>query len=139
MKPNALIGKPKPPTTAEVAMALGATKVLWDRLLAGLADEHNLTVQEWNSYSPKAGWALRLKLKGRNILYLIPCQKCFFVSFALGDKAVEAARRSDLPAGVIKIINEAKRYGEGTGVRLEIKKPKDIEVVKQLAAIKLAH
>jgi len=139
MKPNAFIGKPKPPTTAEVATALGDTKALWDRLLAGLADEHNLTVQEWNSYSPKAGWALRLKLKDRNILYLTPCQKCFFVSFALGDKAVAAARQSNLPPGVIKTINEAKRYAEGTGVRLEIGKPNDIEIVKQLAAIKLAH
>lgn len=139
MKPNAFIGQPKPPTAVEVAKALGDTKTLWDRLLAGLADEHNLTVQEWNSYSRKAGWLLRLKRKDRNILYLIPCQKSFFVSFALDDKAVAAARQSNLPPGVIKIISEAKRYAEGTGVRIEMKKPKDIEVVKQLAAIKLAH
>jgi hypothetical protein len=61
------------------------------------------------------------------------------VPFALGDKAVEAARQSRLPPSVIKTINEAKRYAEGTGVRMEMKKPKDIEIVKQLAAIKLAH
>ncbi len=139
MLPNAFIDKPKKPTAAELTAALGPSKALWDRLLAGLADEHNLTVQEWNSYSRKAGWSLRLKLKDRNILYLTPCQGCFFVSFALGDKAVTAARQSNLPPGVIKIINEAKRYAEGTAVRLEIKKPKDIEIVKQLAAIKLAH
>ena len=139
MLPNAFIDKPKKPTAAELTAALGPAKALWDQLLAGLADEHNLTVQEWNSYSPKAGWALRLKLKDRNILYLIPCQKCFFVSFALGDKAVAAARQSGLPQRVIKIINEAKRYVEGTGVRIEMKKPKDIEIVKKLAAIKLAH
>jgi hypothetical protein len=139
MKPNAFIGESRPPAEKQLADALGPAKSTWDRLLAGLADEHNLTVQEWNSYSPKAGWALRLKLKDRNILYLTPCQKCFFVSFALGDKAVTAARQSNLPPGVIKIINEAKRYAEGTAVRLEIGKPKDIEIVKQLAAIKLAH
>ena len=139
MKPNAFIGKSKPPTAAELATALGAAKVLWDRLLAGLADELNLTVQEWNSYSLKAGWSLRLKLKDRNILYLAPRQGGFLVSFALSNKAVAAARQSRLPADVIKIINEAKRYAEGTGVRLEIRKPKDIAVVKQLAAIKLAH
>jgi hypothetical protein len=139
MKPNAFIGKPKPPTGAELTAALGQARPLWDRLLAGLADEHNLTVQEWNSYSPKAGWSLRLKLKERNIVYLTPCQGCFRVSFVLGDKAVAAARQSNLPAGVIKTINEAKRYAEGTGIRLEMKKPKDIEIVKQLATIKLAH
>ena len=139
MLPNAFIDKPKKPTAAELTAALGPSKTLWDQLLAGLADEHNLTVQEWNSYSRKAGWSMRLKLKDRNILYLTPCQGCFFVSFALGDKAVQAARQSGLPQSVIKIIDEAKRYVEGTGVRIEMKKPKDIEIAKKLAAIKLAH
>jgi hypothetical protein len=140
MLPNAFIDKPKKPTAAELTAALGGpAKALWDQLLAGLADERNLTVQEWNSYSRKAGWSLRLKLKDRNILYLTPCRGSFFVSFALGDKAVEAARQSRLPPSVIKTINEAKRYAEGTGIRIEMKKPKDIEIAKQLAAIKLAH
>jgi hypothetical protein len=61
------------------------------------------------------------------------------VSFALGDKAVQAARQSRLPQRVIRMINEARRYAEGTGIRIEMKKPKDIEIAKQLAAIKLAH
>ena len=139
MQPNAFIGKSKQPTAAELTAALGQARPLWDRSLAGLAEEHNLTVREWNSYSPKAGWSLRLKLKDRNILYLTPCQGCFRVSFVLGDKAVAAARQSSLPQSVIKTINAAKRYAEGTAVRLEMKKPKDIEIVKQLAAIKLAH
>jgi hypothetical protein len=139
MPPNAFIGKPQKPTDAELAAALGAAKALWDQLLAGLADEHSLTVREWNSYSRKAGWSLRLKHKDRNILYLSPREGCFFASFALGDKAVAAARQSDLPQSVIKIINEAKRYAEGTGVRIEVKKPKDLETVTKLAGIKLAH
>jgi hypothetical protein len=61
------------------------------------------------------------------------------VSFTLGDKAMQAARQSGLPQNVIKIINEARRYAEGTGIRIEMKKPKDIEIAKKLAAIKLAH
>jgi hypothetical protein len=139
MPPNAFIGKSQPPTADELTAALGDAKVLWDKLLGELADEHNLTVQEWNSYSPKAGWSLRLKLKDRNIVYLAPRTGCFLTSFVLGDKAVAAARQSGLPQSVIKTINEAKRYAEGTAVRIEMKKPKDIETIKQLAAIKLAH
>jgi hypothetical protein len=42
-----------------------------------------------------------------------------------------------MPPHVIKIINEAKRYAEGTAVRIEMKKPKDIDIVKRLAAIKM--
>ena len=139
MLPNAFIEKPKKPTEAELTAALGPAKALWDQLLAGLADEHNLTVQEWNSYSRKAGWSLRIKSKERNILYLSPCEGCFRASFALGDKAVQVARQSGLPPSAIKIINEAKRYAEGTAVRIEMKKPKDVEIAKKLASIKLAN
>jgi len=80
-----------------------------------------------------------LKHERRNIVYLSPRQGCFLASFALGDKAMQAAQQCKFPSPVIKIINEAKKYAEGTGIRLEVKAPKDIESVKKLAAIKLAN
>jgi hypothetical protein len=139
MSPNAFIGKAEKPTDAELTAALGQARATWDQLIDDLADECGVVGQEWNSYSRKAGWSLRLKREQRNIVYLSPCQGCFLVSFALGDKAVKAALQSKLPPPVIKIINEAKRYAEGTGVRLEVKAPKDIAAVKTLASIKLAN
>lgn len=138
MPPNAFIGKPKPPTAAELTAALGPAKPIWDELIADL-QQAGVADREWNTYSLKAGWSLRLKRKGRNIVYLAPCQGCFRAALILGDKAVQAARGSKLPLRTAKILDAAPRYPEGTGVRLEIKKPKDIEMVKQLAAIKLAH
>ncbi len=139
MTPNAFIGQTKPPTDAELSAALGEAKALWDKLLGELAGKLKLTVQEWNSYSPKAGWSLRLKRKDRNIVYLAPRKSCFLASFALGDKAVAAARESGLPPAVIKTINEARRYAEGTAVRLEIKSARDIAVLIHLAGLKLAN
>jgi hypothetical protein len=139
MSPNAFIGKAERPTDEELTAALGPAKTAWDQLIDDLADECGVVGQQWNSYSRKAGWSLRLKREQRNIVYLSPHRGCFLVSFALGDKAVQAAQQSKLPPRVIKIINEAKRYAEGTGVRLEVKSPKDIEAVKKLAAIKLAN
>ncbi len=138
MLPNAFIGKPKPPTAAELATALGPAKPVWDELIADL-QHAGAADQEWKTYSLQAGWSLRLKRKGRNIVYLAPCQDCFRAALILGDKAMAAARGSKLSQRVIKILEAAPRYPEGTGVRLEIKKPKDTEMVKQLAAIKLAH
>ena len=137
---NAFIGKPGMPTDDDLAAVLGrSAKALWDRLLAGLAEQQGIATQEWNSYSPKAGWALRLKRDKRTILYLSPCQGGFRASFALGDKAVEAARGSGLPQRVMQIIDSAKRYAEGTGVRIDVNGRADIAVVLKLAAIKLAH
>jgi len=137
MLPNAFVGKPDKPTEGELKKELGPAKTLWDQLLAELAEEYDAGGQEWNSYSRKAGWSLRLKREKRTILYLSPCRNCFRVSFALGDKALEAARRSRLPKRVIKIIDEAKRYAEGTGVRIDVTQPQDLAIIKKLAAIKL--
>jgi len=136
---NAFVGKPEQPTDDDLKAALGFRKPLWDQLLADLADEHQLVIREWNSYSPKAGWSLRLKLRQRNILYLSPTRSSFTATVVLGDKAVQAARQGRLPRRVIRIIDEAKRYPEGTAVRIEVEKPSDLAVVKKLAKIKLEH
>ena len=120
-------------------MALGPAKSMWDALVADLASEHNVDIKEWKSVSPKYGWSLRLKLKKRNIVYLSPHQNCFTASFVLGDKAIKVARSTDLPASVIKMIDGAKRYAEGTGVRIEVKGAKDVAIVKKLTTIKLEN
>jgi hypothetical protein len=139
MLPNAFIGKTKEPTEGELSAELGSAKKLWDKLAAELVDELGVDIPEWNSYSRKAGWALRLKREDRNIVYLSPHRGCFTASFALGDKAVQAARRSKLPKRVLHIIKKAKRYAEGTAVRIEVKGAEDVAVVKKLAALKLEN
>ena len=139
MSPNAFINKSKPPTNAELAAALGPAKKIWDQLIGDLADECGIVDQEWNSYSPKAGWALRLKHKKRNIIYLAPCVGCFRVALILGDKAVAAARQGDLSKSTLKLLDEAPRYPEGTGLRLIVKAAKDLAAIRKLALIKLAN
>jgi hypothetical protein len=139
LAPNAFIGKTEKPTEADLATALGATKPLWDALIADMADRHDVAGQEWKSYSVKAGWALRLKRAKRTILWMAPCDGSFRVSFILGKKAVEAAHQSGLSARLLRILDEAPKYPEGTGVRLHIKGPRDIPAVSKLAAVKLEN
>jgi hypothetical protein len=135
---NAFIGRTAVPTAKEVAAALGATAELWDQLVEWMAEQGAAT-QEWNSYSPKAGWALRLKVKKRNIVYLGPCDGCFRVALILGDKAVATARQSNLAKSTLKLLDEAPRYPEGTGLRLVVKAQKDLAAIKKLALIKMAN
>lgn len=139
MLPNAFIGKPEKPTEDELSAALGPGKAVWDQFLADLAADFDVPIQEWHSYSPKAGWALRVKRGKRTILYLSPCQGCFLASFALGDRAVAAARRSRLSRQVLKNLDEAKRYAEGTALRIEVHGPQDIATIKKLATVKLEN
>lgn len=137
MPDNAFIGKKSQPTEAEVAEALGNSHKLWTQLISDLRPK--VPDQEWSSYSPKAGWALKLKKKGRNILYLSPLDGCFRASFVLGDKALQSAKQSDLPKPILKLISKSKKYAEGTGIRLDVKTSNDIQVILKLAAIKLSN
>ena len=139
MLTNAFVGKLEEPSEAELATELGSTKPFWDRLLSTLAKKYDSNVQEWSSYSRKAGWSLKVKHKERTILYLTPSRGCFMASFALGEKAIQAARQGGLPARALELIRQAKRYAEGTAVRVEVHGTKDIAVVEKLAAIKLEN
>lgn len=139
MTANAFIGYGEAPTYAELTAALGSARALWDQVVTQITESLGVEDQEWSSYSAKAGWAMRLRHKGRRIVYLSPSTGSFMASFALSDRAVEAARNSDLPAEVVAIVNAARRYAEGTGVRIEVRSAEDVASVVKLAGIKLAN
>lgn len=136
--PNAFTGCKKQPAGKEVAAKLGQAHPAWKELIDWLAGQ-GIACKEWNSYSPKAGWSLLAILKARRIAYLSPCKGCFRVALVLGDKAVAATKASDLPNDLIQEISEARRYAEGTGVRLLITKSEDLAPVRTLVAIKLKN
>lgn len=75
----------------------------------------------------------------RTVLYMTPCDRHFLVGFALGEKAVNAAGTGSLPDSIMAIIDEAPKYAEGRGVRIEVRNQADLEGVKALAAIKMAN
>jgi hypothetical protein len=70
---------------------------------------------------------------------MTPQKRRFLVGFALGEKAVRAAHAIPLDGSVLALIDEAPRYPEGRGVRIEVRTKKDIETVKRLAAVKMAN
>ena len=139
MEPNAFIGKKEQPNDEDLAQALGPTKAIWDGLIADLASEYGVDVQEWRCYSSKSGWSLRLKRKKRTIVWLVPCEGCFRVMFILGNKAMQAAQGVALSAAAVRALDEAEKYSEGFGVRLMIKSPRDLAAVKKLTVVKLEN
>ncbi|HUX28637.1 MAG TPA: DUF3788 domain-containing protein [Terracidiphilus sp.] len=135
---NAFIAHPAQPTPAEISASLGSSDSLWQEIVHWIADQ-GATEEEWKSYSPKYGWSLRMKRKKRTIVYLSPCSGCVRVGFLLGDRAVAAARESSLSKAVLKDIEQARRYAEGTGVHLIVKRARDLAAVKKLVLIKMAN
>lgn len=136
---SAFDDKSKQPQEKDLAATLGSTHVFWNELKKVIAVRFAPLSIEWGFTSKKTGWGLRLKHEKRTILYMTPCKGYFLVSFALGEKAVKTAHESDLPVSILKIIDNAKRYVEGRGVRLEVRSAEDVRNVEKLAMVKMAN
>jgi hypothetical protein len=136
---SAFDDKSRPPQNHDLAATLRSTFPFWNELKRLITSRFAPLSTEWGFTSKKTGWGLRLKQDKRTILYMTPCEGYFLASFALGEKAVEAAHESDLPDSILKIIDTAKKYAEGRGVRLEVRTAEDIRNVEKLAVIKMAN
>jgi hypothetical protein len=135
-KVNAFIGRAEAPGDAELDLALGKRRSLWDEVLKKLGEEFGLTSWEWNSYSPKYGWSVRVKKGKRNIVYLTPCEGQYVqIAFILGAKAVESVRGSGV-ARAVKLIEDGVKYPEGLGVRWDLG-ARDWPVIRTMTAGKM--
>jgi hypothetical protein len=136
---NAFAGQKTKPTEKALRATLGSSFEPWKQLVAEMKRDLKIDVVEWHTTSIKYGWALRLQLKKRNIVYLSPRQDYFMATFVLGGKAVALALASDLPAALVKNISGSRPYAEGTAVYIEMRTTGDIEAVKKLAKIKIEN
>lgn len=136
---SAFDDKLHPPKEEELAAMLGSTYPLWKDLKQRIASQFAPLKIEWGYSSKSTGWGLRLKQEKRAVLYMTPCKGYFLASFALGEKAVKEARESGLPADMLAVIDSAKKYAEGRGVRLEVRTVKDVQNIEKLALIKMAN
>ena len=125
------------PQDADLARALGQAKRHWDDLVAHARGASPTATPEWKYYGKKFGWTFVLRGKRHNLLYMKPVGKSFSTSFAFGEKAVQAALESDLPAKVIEMIRQSPKYPEGRAVRMAVTSAADAKVVKRLLSIKL--
>ena len=80
---------------------------------------------------------MRLRGPKRVVLYLTPQVGTFVAGLVLGDRALAVARDSDLAPEALKILDEAKRYAEGTGVRIPVRSLEDCSSVETLARAKM--
>jgi len=135
---SALDDRSAEPTDAEVAGVLGDSFSLWTSLRDWLV-EAGIDARQWGFTAAKYGWGLRAKRGQRVIAYLIPQHGSFLVGLVLGDRAVAAAAAASLTEPMREIIATAPRYGEGTGFRVPVTQPADLDGVKTLIEIKLAY
>ncbi|HXY20108.1 MAG TPA: DUF3788 family protein [Gemmatimonadales bacterium] len=128
-----------PPDERDIAKLLGRSRGLWERLRADLIAQLGPLSDHWAFSRATSRWSLRLKRNQRTVVYLVPRPGHFLASFALGEKACRAAQASGLPASVLSLIDEAPRYPEGRGVRLEVRTARDVGAVEALASLKMTN
>ena len=125
--------KARQPTDDQLRTVLGKAYRPWIELLGLIGERIDRAATVWKF---STGWSLRVLHKDRVIVYLIPQQNQFLASFALGEKAVAAARAAKLSAAVLKIIDDAPRYAEGRGVRIPVRNSRQVTTIARLAQIK---
>lgn len=138
MKPNAFVGWRCAPTAAEVAAALGPASSTWDAIVGHFREDLGLGGGEWKSYG-KQGWVLQLRQGKRNIVHLGPQQGSFVALLILGDRAMAAARDARLGAAGAERLEAAPRYPEGTGIRFDPARARDLPLIRKLVRIKLEN
>jgi len=125
------------PDSHQLQQVLGKTYEIWDEIKNIVLTQYPNATEEWNYSGKNYGWGFRLKDKKRAIIYLTPCDNFFLFSFVYGEKATQAALNSNISQEIKHIIQSAKVYAEGRGVRFEIHNNNHIKDIKELIKIKL--
>ncbi|MBN2261906.1 MAG: DUF3788 domain-containing protein [Prolixibacteraceae bacterium] len=118
---------------------LASTKNLLDRMALHIEKNYGAYKPEWKFYSQKSGWIMKMYSKKRNVLFLIPCNDFFRVSFTFGEKAFEQILLGNFSETVKRTLLEAPKYAEGRSILLEVKNEDDLDTVLQLMKIKMTN
>lgn len=139
MSEPVLTEKSRIPDREQLQDVLGDSLQYWDQIRDFIKENIGETTEEWKFYSKKYGWTLKTLLKKRNLFFFTPFSGNFAISFVFGDKAVSKIETSDLPDHIISELKNARKYAEGRGIRLEVNREKEVEIVKKLIEIKVRN
>ena len=127
------------PTKEDLIDRLGTTYKLWVELYDFVFSKYLGGQAEWNFPGKKYGWSFRIKDKKRAIIYLLPREQYFNVAFVFGQKAVDAISISNINEEIKTNLEQATKYAEGRGIRIEVANASMIPDIKKLIEIKLDH
>ena len=128
----------EPPDADLLAKTLGPAQKAWTAIVEAIAAEHSPLEQEWRPSTSDFGLMCLLRQKKRTLLYMTPDAKSIVGALVLVERAVEAPLASKLPPDIKDLINDARPYIEGRGIRFPVRTKKDVDIVLELVRIKTA-
>lgn len=125
------------PTDKELAEKLESSFERWKSIHDLVLRKYPGGLAEWNYPGKNYGWNFRIKDKKRALIYLLPREGYFKVAFVFGDKAVNEIVQSNISNHIKTAINQATKYAEGRGIRIDIMDDSVLRDIEQLIDIKL--
>ncbi|MBW8333510.1 MAG: DUF3788 domain-containing protein [Prolixibacteraceae bacterium] len=127
------------PTDRDLADKLGSTYNLWIQIKEFVFEKYPKAIAEWNYSGIKYGWNFRIKDKKRAIIYFLPRDNYFKVAFVFGQKATDFILESEISPEIKNDLEQATKYAEGRGIRIDVKDNLILTDIKKLIEIKLAN
>ncbi len=127
------------PTTLDLSIKLGDNFSLWKKIVEHMHSNYMHVMEEWTFSGEKYGWSLRLCIKNRRIIYLIPCDHSIKIGMVLGQKAFDQVTDLDLPQHLEELILSAPKYGEGYGFRFDLEFKSWVEEIYKLIELKVKN
>jgi len=139
MSENIFSDKNEKPDENRLAEKMGPTFQYWMEVKKHIQKQYGNTIEEWKFYGKKYGWQLKTLIKKRNLFFLIPYESYFKLVFVFGDKAVAEIVQSEISEDLKKDILNAKKYGEGRGLSIEVRDGKYLADIKKLIDVKMKN
>ncbi len=127
------------PGEKDLAHALAGTYPLWTEIRDRVFELYPEGLAEWNYPGKKYGWSFRIKDKKRAIIYFLPRASYFKVAFVFGQKAVDTILTSPVSAEIKTALENATKYAEGRGIRIDVKNKTVLPDIRMLIEIKLKN
>ncbi|PKL84519.1 MAG: hypothetical protein CVV22_12510 [Ignavibacteriae bacterium HGW-Ignavibacteriae-1] len=131
--------KESEPTDEDLKLALGESYDIWTRLNDFVLERYPKGILNWNYPGKKWGWNYRIKDKKRAIIYFLPRESYFKVGLVFGQKAFDMIMDSDISEEIKNELQQATKYAEGRGIRIDVKNDKIIPDIMKLVEIKLLN
>ena len=131
--------KAKQPTETELKKALKKTFEAWMTLAEFTKKSYPKATEEWKFSGEKYGWNFQISDKKRTLIYLLPRDGFFKAAFVFGQKATDVILKSNISHDIKEEIKGAKVYGEGRGIRIEVKNKSILNEIEKLITIKIGN
>ena len=110
MSQSIFLDKANIPGEEDVQKTLSNSYENWNVLRAFMVENYDQVSEEWNFPGKNYGWSMRIKIKKRNIIYMVPHDGYFNVAFVFGPRAYEVVLKSDLPEEIKDSLKESIHF-----------------------------